>query len=121
LNSGTGLNTALDPSHSTAPHLKRLIVSMIGNFSTQQVVAAWKNLVSLTLDAEGSSCENYVAILEQSHRLESCVIGFTCALWPGYNNDLENRLHLHWLGTFTLIGYTASILFLSDLGSSSHR
>jgi len=104
-------------SFSSAPNLKRLIVSMIGNFSTQQVVAPWKNLISLTLDAKGSSCENYRTILAECYRLEACVIGFTGTFWPSQNRYFETRMYLPWLRTLTLVGggYINPIPFLSWL------
>jgi hypothetical protein len=101
---------------NSAPNLKRLVVLILGRFSTQQVVAPWKNLVSLNLDAKGSSCEDFLAILTQCSRLEACVLGFTGRFWPSLNVDFDRRIYFPFLRTFTLVGRSINpIPFLSWL------
>ncbi|KIM38605.1 hypothetical protein M413DRAFT_12563 [Hebeloma cylindrosporum] len=107
----------LSVSFYSAPNLKYLVVSIPGQFSTRQVVAPWKNLVSLNLDAKGSSCEDFLAILAQCSRLEACVLGFTGHFWPTLNAEFDRRLSFPLLRTFTLVGgpYVNPIPFLSWL------
>lgn len=104
-------------SLNSAPNLKRLVVSILGKFSTQQVVAPWKNLVSLNLDAKGSSCDDFLAVLNHCSRLEACVLGFTGPFWPNLNVDFDRRIYFPFLRTFTLVGdgYINPIPFLSWL------
>ena len=110
-------------SFNSAPNLKRLIVSILGKFSTQQVIAPWKNLVSLNLDTKGSSCDT---VLTQCFRLEACILGFTGRFWPKEASTLVNspgypyfvvirRSTLRQLETLTLSIKHVDILFLSLL------